>query len=847
MPSAGLKPGKLGKAKAVRPLDASFDEYQAVEGEKITYKAAERVAAVESKTEEFRQQIRDNMVLLVYGEIFEALDSKKELKALLEKNKLLWAKILLRSKNFQELIAEMVERARYLIDKEFKYNSPQIDQFLAHPRPYDSRLKLVPPPARALLPHETNPKFNESPLARRMEQLREREEAAQRQSLRHILAQPVKRTTYVAPKTKQPPEELVKMKAKLKEIDALMETLEETNESLGYGLDEFDDKSAKHNTARLERFATVGMQVEQKLEEIAAYHPPSHDDLQYYVEEGWKEYATFEKMLASQKEEHALEVRQSQHAFLRQIDWIKRKTAFRIKALETALVEVKLQKRTLLERQAMQEAERESQEFNDHIRLQEIELHVKDSFDIAEVGSLDLARKRLQRLDKMVKTLNKRLAQVTKDLKNEKRKTQSLSEQLAEGEARLAAVSATCARYRQTLRDIVGHTQLFKNQARQDQLAQTLQLEGDDEHLALDYFRDNPVEDIVGPIRRDNTVLRQRMQEVVARLKKERVLSKSSLKKKDLEKQYVISGELRVFLQNSLHNFRLRQILALKEGQDAVGLLEEPLEIREEEEDSLPDEEMLDVSEVASSSIRPSSRKAKIRRLKSKISDNLESRTSSNLKSPASTREGGGGGGAGGDQDRSRSQTRVGRPAKPRNMTIAGHPQKSLMGGGAKKRGAQAKAVSKSAVPPQREQGGVGEWSKASASASIPENSDAASFSRYVDQEDEEEEKSSKNVVVVSHQTLGGDSQHIEIALKTPAVQPDSDDETVHENVIENMQQARPAPPPVFLATPLDFYKKLKLGPLKHMRLDRRDSRALQHQNFRVALEKLNGIILDYQ
>ena len=142
----------------------------------------------------------------------------------------------------------------------------------------------------------------------------------------------------------------------------------------------------------------------------------------------------------------------------------------------------------------------------------------------------------------------------------------------------------------------------------------------------------------------------------------------------------------------------------------------------------------------------------------------------------------------------------------------------------------------------------MGEWSKAS--ASIPENSDAASFSRYVDQEEEEEEeeKGSKNVVVVSHQTLGGgDSQHIEIALKTPAVQPDSDDETVHENVIENMQQARPAPPPVFLATPLDFYKKLKLGPLKHMRLDRRDSRALQHQNFRVALEKLNGIILDYQ
>lgn len=39
------------------------------------------------------------------------------------------------------------------------------------------------------------------------------------------------------PKEREPPEELIQMKNRLKEIDALMETLEETNESLGYNLD----------------------------------------------------------------------------------------------------------------------------------------------------------------------------------------------------------------------------------------------------------------------------------------------------------------------------------------------------------------------------------------------------------------------------------------------------------------------------------------------------------------------------------------------------------------------------------------------------------------------------------
>lgn len=45
------------------------------------------------------------------------------------------------------------------------------------------------------------------------------------------------------------------------------------------------------------------------MEEIVAYHPPSHDDINYYVQEGWKEYEIFEKELAAQKEEHEIEMR----------------------------------------------------------------------------------------------------------------------------------------------------------------------------------------------------------------------------------------------------------------------------------------------------------------------------------------------------------------------------------------------------------------------------------------------------------------------------------------------------------------------------------------------------------
>lgn len=85
----------------------------------------------------------------------------------------------------------MVERAKLLIDKEFKYNDDQIDIFLKYPRPIDNRLKLIPPAPRDKLPHEINPRFNESPLARRKEQKRlEESPTNQRNNVRKALAAP---------------------------------------------------------------------------------------------------------------------------------------------------------------------------------------------------------------------------------------------------------------------------------------------------------------------------------------------------------------------------------------------------------------------------------------------------------------------------------------------------------------------------------------------------------------------------------------------------------------------------------------------------------------------------------
>lgn len=92
------------------------------------------------------------------------------------------------------------------------------------------------------------------------------------------------------------------------------------------------------------------------------------------------------------------------------------------------------------------------------------------------------------------------------------------------------------------------------------------------------------------------------MTDVVGRLKKERVISKSSLKKRDVEKSLTFPGELRVFLQNELSNYRLNQILALKEGQDAVGLVEGPIDIKEEEDSEEDDPP----SEIVS--VRPASK-----------------------------------------------------------------------------------------------------------------------------------------------------------------------------------------------------------------------------------------------
>lgn len=47
----------------------------------------------------------------------------------------------------------MTERARFIIQTEFKYNGDQIGEFLNYPRLEDNKLKLIPPEPRNPLPH----------------------------------------------------------------------------------------------------------------------------------------------------------------------------------------------------------------------------------------------------------------------------------------------------------------------------------------------------------------------------------------------------------------------------------------------------------------------------------------------------------------------------------------------------------------------------------------------------------------------------------------------------------------------------------------------------------------------
>lgn len=96
------------------------------------------------------------------------------------------------------------------------------------------------------------------------------------------------------------------------------------------------------------------------------------------------------------------------HTFLRQIDWIKRKTAFRIKALEIALTEVKLQNRTLKDRSAMEKEDLLAQEYND-------EWNKSGPSEV--ILTLEMAKRRITRLNKQIKGQTKQINELTEQVK----------------------------------------------------------------------------------------------------------------------------------------------------------------------------------------------------------------------------------------------------------------------------------------------------------------------------------------------------------------------------------------------------------------------------------------------
>lgn len=94
------------------------------------------------------------------------------------------------------------------------------------------------------------------------------------------------------------------------------------------------------------------------------------------------------------------------------------------------------------------------------------------------------------------------------------------------------------------------------------------------DQAALQCLEENESDNVVDHLRRDATVLRSKMKEIATRLYKYKVLGKKPLRRKDMDRAVVLNPELRNFLQDVFGNQRIRQILALKENELAVGLLE---------------------------------------------------------------------------------------------------------------------------------------------------------------------------------------------------------------------------------------------------------------------------------
>ncbi len=130
-------------------------------------------------------------------------------------------------------------------------------------------------------------------------------------------------------------------------------------------------------------------------------------------------------------------MRQLKHAFLRQIDWIKRKTAFRIKALETALTEVKLKKQVFINRIEMEREDAAAEDYNE----------MWNTGPPEQVQHIEIARKRILRLNRHKIALNKKVEML-------KRESEGHEARIAEERVKTEAKEAEVVKLEERLKDL---------------------------------------------------------------------------------------------------------------------------------------------------------------------------------------------------------------------------------------------------------------------------------------------------------------------------------------------------------------------------------------------------------
>lgn len=66
---------------------------------------------------EQKDGIREALALLIHSQVLSEVDERVKLESLFQSNKVLWAKVLLRTKPFQVLLAEMTTRAKIILER----------------------------------------------------------------------------------------------------------------------------------------------------------------------------------------------------------------------------------------------------------------------------------------------------------------------------------------------------------------------------------------------------------------------------------------------------------------------------------------------------------------------------------------------------------------------------------------------------------------------------------------------------------------------------------------------------------------------------------------------------------